>query len=1131
MRCLKCKKEISDNLLRCNFCNTKVKTVCPICGTVNVITSEFCEGCGLQLLKYCPECKSVNLPNVSQCRKCGAKFEKDDAIVTISDLNDNNKPEAAPEKENLPLSKPENNVAQDDNEPLVLDKADEFDFAEEQENSPAETANTEQTQDTPEKIDEDELDLSEFADSEFENPSIEFEENENNEPSEQVIPEEKTDTPPKKAEEISQEIEQFREELEDDFSGVSNDQSNIKICDQMKCKKLIVNAIRNPDKLIIGMSAPEGSGKSTVLKYLFGDLMNENHAWLWGECSANSQISPFGIFQEMILTFFNMPNFSNMSQDFLKQAKTMLSQTLPNFSQTEIFNLFNFLYPTLTANFEDILVNKDTTFELLEKLILEISKKANLIIVIDDFDMIDGASYEFLSYFVDKGYLGNSIKLLITYKDNRITQGYFYSENIAQNQYEDIRLSKLTKKDAFNFIKMFFNGTNPLPENIFGQIFEYSQGNSAYIEQILILFNEYKILTTKDGVTKYRKTSIEQKLPSNIYEILNLRLRYLQKKQPSAFKMLCTAAIMGNKFNIRLLEIIMKMKPQEFQNVTQLLCSSAYIAQFNTNIFEFKNTILWKFVYEKAKQNKDFVVLNEKIFDIINSFTLSSNALKALIAQSLNQKLLALNIWTENVKLCSYLGDEHLWALSQKQCLKIAQETEPENNLVIINNIQERLGKLLYTTKPTEAIVYLSNAISNALKINNQPKIIELAGYLSKSCSLTGNYVGVIEAIDTILKIVEPLGNKLETALIKYKKLKAIFSIGNSEEIYNLASNEIIPIVEQALSGVIPNNDISMDVIYETWLECNLTVAMALISQGNKKAFDVLSVIDEIVLKNNVENKNYLQRLKLAKALAFSIQGDIKKSDDLLVEFSQETSKEIVEPDIISMWNFINILNKLFKHEWQNIKQDLYSVVTFANNYNDVLVKNLLKVFLGKILQEEGNLSKALDIFNEQVTIFAKEKIAIGAMLCWYYIAKITLVTEGTDKALDISQKALDVAKNPKISNYYFMVLYKRLIAEIYLIKGDTDAAKMYIEKALMIAKQYDLKFLKISLYQLYSKYLEEMVLKKPQNKANYAQNAINTYKKTITLVQSLSIKPIEEEVQKNYASFKAFCQLNNIQV
>ena len=67
--------------------------------------------------------------------------------------------------------------------------------------------------------------------------------------------------------------------------------------------------------------------------------------------------------------------------------------------------------------------------------------------------MIDGASYAFLTYFVEHNNLNENIKLIITYKDNRITQGYFYSEKLAQNQYEDIKLAKLTTKEADNLIK------------------------------------------------------------------------------------------------------------------------------------------------------------------------------------------------------------------------------------------------------------------------------------------------------------------------------------------------------------------------------------------------------------------------------------------------------------------------------------------------------------------------------------------------------------------------------------------------------------------------------------------------------------------------------------------------------
>lgn len=1290
MRCLKCKKEIADDILRCNFCNTKVRTVCPVCGAKNPINAEYCEKCGLQLLKYCPSCHSVNLPNADICRKCSTPFYKAEGEISIADL-ENQLNESSSIKEEQPVNVGQNadneiqvqlkqndlsdvditketsnvieaekhetdeintnesddvdlaDIGEEDFELQELQEDELLDFSEGEniddisehnvnndiltniteplrlsdesinnldivnsqdtadltEQTLVDIENTElnepvktepmltidiksQNQSAPDSellnfsdnktecVEESEMDLFSLVDDTDKlkeglkkeniepekiinvNAADDYEkknqagESENSLNESAVISEDKTfekteanndktekaDAVKEKSVELQPNKEVKKEEnIKPHETNEENTANEVKYYNQMKSKNLIVESVRNPQKLIIGLSAPEGYGKSTVLKYLFSDLMHQNYVWLWGECSANSQISPYGIFQEMILTFFNMPNFSNMSQDFYKQAKAMLAQSLPFLDSEEIFNLFNFLYPTLTANFEDILVNRDTTFALLEKLIVEISKKSKLIIVIDDFDMIDGASYAFLTYFVEQEHLNDNIKIIISYKDNRITQGYFYSEKLKQNQYEDIRLDKLSPIDANNLVKMFLNGTNPLPEEMFERIYSNSQGNSAYIEQAIVLFNETGAFVTENNTVTYKKTPLELKFPQNIYEIFTLRLNHLKTKFPLAYKTLCTAAIMGNKFNIRLLEIVMKYNPEDFQNIVQMLMSFAYISQFNTNIYEFKNTLLWRFVYEKAKSGDDFVLLNEKIFDIINSFTLSSNALKALIAQSLNQKLLALNIWTENIKLCAYLGDEHLWTLSQKQCLKIAQEINPENNTVIINNIQERLGKLLYISRPQEAIPLLSAAISNALKVGNQPKIIELSGYLSKSCSLTGNYNGVIEAVDTVLKIIDTSFNKLETALVKYKKLKAMFSIGNAEEIYNIASNEIIPIVEQALSGLIPNNGISMDIIYETWLECNLTVAMALISQGSVKCFDILKVIDEIVCKNNVDNKNYLQRFKLAKALAFSIHGDIKESEDILLSLSQQTVKDNVEPQIISMWNFINILNKLYRQEWQNIKEDLYSVVTFANNYNDVLVKNLLKVFLGKILQEEGDMKKAFEIYNEQVAVFAKEKIAIGALLCWYYIAKLTLVTEGSDKALIIAQKALEVAKNPKISNYYFIVLYKKLISEIYLIKGDTEAAKMYIEKALMIAKQNDIKLLKISLYLLYAKYLEEMVNSQKQNKANYAQNAINTYKKSLTLAQDMDIPVITAEINKNYASFKAFCQLNGIKL
>ena len=1178
--CPVCKTKNLITAEYCSGCGLQLLKYCPSCGKVNLPDAKECRKCGhefededmVTISQLLAEAADGQIENYSESE---SSMKNPEPIAEINEEEDNVEvDEEMPDKtllslsseidqiEELPLSEDYTDVVE--LEPLedlaeltdencveahqVQDDVQSPDFAV-QENLPdSQTAqevvpqsddepsvqvkmpeNSENTADTginkDEKMNEDAKVIKQTgASKEKVVPAMELQMNE-------TSTQEMTKTKiPVKQEPQTQVVPDDSQESKDEDSNLEK-ALNLSTNDQSKCKNVMVEAIRSDDKLIIGLSGEEGHGKSTILKYLFNDLINQNYNWLWGECSANTQISPFGIFQEMLLTFFNCPNYTTMSQDFQLSVQTAFKNYFSSFTKQDVSNLFNFLYPSLTAHFEDILVNKEITFNLLEKTLIEISKKSKLIITIDDFDMIDGASYEFLVRFIENENLSPNLKLVISYKDKRIAQGYFYSEKIKENQYQDIHLGKLDTGYIDKLVKLYLNGFNPLPEELFKEICENSKGNSAYVEQVLILLNENEAFYPEDKEIKYKSTPIELELPKTIFDVITHRIELLKKNFPMVYKTLCTAAIMGNKFNIQLLEQIMKLNSADFQNILKLLSNSAYITQFNNSLYVFKNTLLWKIIYERAKQNKDFVTLNERIFDVINTVTLSSNALKALVAQNLNQKLLALNIWTENTKLCSYLGDEHLWTLSQKQSLKIVQEVTPQNNRIIINNIYERLGKLLYSSKPAEAIEYLSYALNQAIKVSNIPKTIELSGYLSKSCSIVGNYHGVIESIDTILKLIDNPEHKLEAALIKYKKLKAMFSIGNSEEIYNLASNEIIPVIEQAISKLIPTKNIPMEIIYETWLETNLIVANALSIQGNNKCFQVLSFIDEIIEKNNVDNKNYLNRVSLAKALAYSIQGNIKKSEDLLIDISQRTANEMVEPEIISQWNFVNILNKLYKRDWVNIKEDMYSVVTFANNYNDVLVKNLLKIFLGKVLQEEGNLAKALDIYNEQVTLFAKEKIAIGALLCWYYIAKITLVTDGSDKALDIAQKALEVSKNPKISNYYFMVMYKRLIAEIFIIKGDLEAAKMYIEKALLIVKNYDMKFHKIMLYQLYAKYLEEMVLKKPKNKNTYAHNALNTYKKAIVMVKDLNMPAIEEELQKNFASFKTFCQLNAIKL
>ena len=244
--------------------------------------------------------------------------------------------------------------------------------------------------------------------------------------------------------------------------------------------------------------------------------------------------------------------------------------------------------------------------------------------------------------------------------------------------------------------------------------------------------------------------------------------------------------------------------------------------------------------------------------------------------------------------------------------------------------------------------------------------------------------------------------------------------------------------------------------------------------------------------------------------MANTLKGDIVSSQEILTEIIQKNSTDNFDFEIISQWNLINIFNKFLCRQYDNLNQDLFQVVMYANNVNDIFTKNILKTMLGRFLKEKEKSKQALEIYSQQIAHFSQEKNAIGAMLTWLFIAEVNLILEGPDKALHVAGKALDVAKNPRINNYLFIVLYNKLIAEIEIIKGDYENAKISIEKAIMFARKFEMQLLLASLYLLYGRYLQDLALAKTEEGESYVSNAFKMYKKAYAIAKDLKNKLVK---------------------
>ena len=173
---------------------------------------------------------------------------------------------------------------------------------------------------------------------------------------------------------------------------------------QQKVKARLLDSIKDADKTIITLNGESGIGKDLVLRYTINELKNAKLLWLWGTCTQVTQLSPFGYFQDLLLTFFNVNNFCPDTLQLKKNSIKFFKQDFPTLSNAEILDLLNFLYPENLDKYENIYFNKAKMFNIMKKVLLTIIEKIKAVFVIDDFENIDGMSFDFLKVILKDDY-------------------------------------------------------------------------------------------------------------------------------------------------------------------------------------------------------------------------------------------------------------------------------------------------------------------------------------------------------------------------------------------------------------------------------------------------------------------------------------------------------------------------------------------------------------------------------------------------------------------------------------------------------------------------------------------------------------------------------------------------------
>lgn len=879
----------------------------------------------------------------------------------------------------------------------------------------------------------------------------------------------------------------------------------------------LTDGLLTKEKKIFSITGDKGIGKSTLLTKAMAKLDKYNFQWCTGKCTSLSQLSPGGVIQDMLLNLFKLPNYCINNDELKKDAVKFFTNEFKFLNQDEILIFFNFLYNFQDGNYEEIINNKKRTYNILLQIFEAFTHTEKFIYVIDNFDFIDGFSIEFFTHFMQKNSNWNNLKFIAIYNEHKPINNFFNFEDKDTKAYVDINLAPLTIKELEHSIKLTGEAGTYVTEREKEVIFAKSNGNPAFVEQAISYSFDCQIAD---------KAFL---LPNNFEFLIKERLETLKKINNTAYKLLSGAAILGDKLNLALLKEIFGYKNQEFNDIISYLVKSSFVKPYSEIYYEFNNLLLWETVLKNITHNIEFEELNIKIGKALSIYTLNTNATMAMLAHNLKENRMAFDIWTKTTRLASYIGDINLYVISQKQCLALLNEFNENETLNIRYNISERLGKLLTEYDPEEALEYLPDAISHAKSNNDETKEIELLGYLALCCKKTGNYFGDVECVDNVLKKMKP-NQELETAMIKSTKIPSLLNIGNCGEVINLIDNDILPILDSYLTKPRLNKSLPLGLLYETWLEVYLSLGTALALQGNDRAFTILNNLFDIIDKQKINDKALVCKAKLILAYANTMKGNFRTSENILQGLSNllEADENWISPEIISKYNLTNIINKFLEKKYDNLQQILSDAVIFANDTGDNFTKNILKLLLGKMFKDNKQAKHAVEIYNEQITYFAKEKIALGALLSWYLIAEATMVTESPKNAIEIASQALEIAQNPQINNTYFIVLLKTLIAKAYIEISDYETAKINIESAIILAKKYSQNDLLSRVYLLYGKYYQELGTVQSPKQNEYLKASAKMYEQAMDIVgektRNIYVKNQIEEQKKILISY---CDLN----
>jgi len=319
---------------------------------------------------------------------------------------------------------------------------------------------------------------------------------------------------------------------------------------------------------LIYVDGAAGIGKSRLLSEFLNELLKESFHWFYLPCDGilHNSFNPFIHFFKAYFQRSNNNSEKTNRDNFDRNLQLLCDITTDPEIKTELIRTKSFLGALINLYWKNSLFEQvdaksryENTIYAVKNFIKAVSLYKPLIIEIDDAHFIDPDSQKLLKVLCTN--VGD-IPFTLIAACRKMDDGSDFNFVFEQEQVNRLEISPLSMKDtkilslaAFKAQKGF---VHQIPDETFNLIWEKSEGNPFYIEQIILYLLENDLV---DADLQLTQTQIE--IPSQINSIIISRIDKLTTEIKDTIK---TASILGKEFYATVLSNMLRKLSSEFDS-------------------------------------------------------------------------------------------------------------------------------------------------------------------------------------------------------------------------------------------------------------------------------------------------------------------------------------------------------------------------------------------------------------------------------------------------------------------------------------------------------------------------------------------------------------------------------------